>query len=376
MSDQQASSSSAASWMCRTDDERARMLDVSARMRSVELPLLGVLVVLAGIVVPTTGWALLASIVISAAVCWALQSRVSRYRRPEYLFVAAFAVAEVLVAAAIVASSGPQSLLVVLLAVPTLFYGAAWPRRGVAAACVATLLLMLGLAFLVGGSSVLHTPPLAFYPVAVVIAIAIVASAAQGADIASRATAVVDRLTGLLNRSALLSRAAELGHQAALTGEPVAVILGDVDHFKEVNDSHGHSKGDAVLAGVAARLRDALGSTESVYRFGGEEFVVLVPGANAAAGAATAEMLREAVRREPIDGLAITMSFGVAASGTMQPFDFEPLFGVADEALYAAKAQGRDRVCVAESATGSVGDRAAPPAPRPVPVAQQDARSE
>ena len=227
---------------------------------------------------------------------------------------------------------------------------------------------MLAVAFLVDGSGVLRTPPLAIYPVAVLFATVIVAFAAQGADLASRATAVVDRLTGLLNRAALLPRAAELAHQAALTGESVAVILGDVDHFKEVNDSHGHSGGDAVLAGVAARLRDAFGSAESVYRLGGEEFVVLIPGADAAAGAASAEMLREAVGREPIDGLAVTISFGVAASGAAQPFDFEALFGAADDALYAAKAQGRDRVCVAEGGTGATPDGAAGPVAAPTTV--------
>ena len=134
MGDQQLSHPSAASWLCRTDDERARMLDMSGRLRSSRLTLIGVLVVLAGIVVPSTGWALLASIVLSAAVFWILQSRASRHRRPEYLFIAAFAVGELLIAAAIVASGGPQILLVVLLTIPTLLYGAAWPRRGVAAA--------------------------------------------------------------------------------------------------------------------------------------------------------------------------------------------------------------------------------------------------
>jgi diguanylate cyclase (GGDEF)-like protein len=344
------------------------MLDVSRRLRPVEVILIVVLALLAGIVVPTSGPGLLAAVVLSAAVSWTLQSRASRQRHPEYHFIVVFAVAEVLIAAGIVVSSGPRILLVALLAIPTLLSGAAWPRRGVVAASVATALLMLAVAFIVDGSGVRHTPPLAIYPLAVLLSIVIVASAAQGADLTSRATAVVDRLTGLLNRAALLSRSDELAHQAVLTGEPVAVILGDVDHFKAVNDSLGHSQGDAILTGVAKRLRDALGSAESVYRFGGEEFVVLIPGANAAAGAASAEMLREAVGRTPIDGLAVTVSFGVAASGAHERFDFEALFGSADVALYMAKAQGRDRVWALDGAPGGAREGTAGPVAAPTPA--------
>ncbi len=334
------------------------MLDMSRRLRSVQAIVVSVVVAVAALAIPTYGWALLGCTVVAALNFWVLTSLRERSRRPEYLSLAAAVIAECALAAGIIASSGPRILLVVLLAIPTLLYGTAWPRRGLTVATVITALVMLVVAFLVDGSGVLHTPPLLIYPLAVLLSTVIVASAAQGADLASRATAVVDRLTGLLNRAALLPRVAELTHQAALTGEPVAVILGDIDLFKEVNDRYGHSRGDAVLAGVAGRLRDALGPAESVYRFGGEEFVVLVPGANVVAGAASAEALRKAVGREAIDGLAMTMSFGVSASGPQERFDFEALFGAADAALYAAKTQGRDRVCTTETVTGPVAEYA------------------
>jgi diguanylate cyclase (GGDEF)-like protein len=328
------------------------MLDISRRLRSVQVVIISIVVVFAAVAIPTCGWALLVSTVLASVSFWVLTSRRSRSSRPEYLSFLAVVIAELALAAGVIASAGPRILLVELLVIPTLLYGTAWPRRGLAAATVITALAMLVVASLVDGSGVLQTPPLLIYPLAVLLSTVLVASAAQGADVESRAAAVVDRLTGLLNRGALLPRAAELTHQAALTGEPVAVILGDIDHFKEVNDRYGHSRGDAILAGVAGRLRDALGPAESVYRFGGEEFVALVPGANGVAGAASAEMLREAVGREAIDGLAMTMSFGVAASGPQERFDFEALFDAADTALYAAKAQGRDRVCRAESVNG------------------------
>jgi diguanylate cyclase (GGDEF)-like protein len=99
------------------------------------------------------------------------------------------------------------------------------------------------------------------------------------AEAEHRGAAVVDELTGTLNRKALAARTIELEHQSRLIGEPVGLILGDLDHFKTINDVHGHAAGDAVLREVATRLRAELRGFDSLYRIGGEEFVILVPGA-------------------------------------------------------------------------------------------------
>lgn len=334
------------------------MLDMSRRMAWVEALVVVILITFAVLSIPSCGWALLVASVLVTFVYLALRLRMPRHRRPEYLFVRTFAIAQLLLAAAIVASNGRQILLLPLLAGPALITSAVWPLRGAVVAAIGSAALMALVAFLVAPSAVVHTPALLIEPLAVLTSLAIIAAAAQGADIASRATAVVDRLTGLLNRPALLSRVAELTHQSGYTGESVAVIVADVDNFKQVNDRHGHARGDEVLAGIAARLRRPLGPAESVYRFGGEEFVILAPGADAAAGAVIAEAIREEVRREEIDGLPITLSVGVAASLPHEPFDFEALFNSADAALYAAKGQGRDRVCFIDrgdsTAAGSV----------------------
>ena len=97
-------------------------------------------------------------------------------------------------------------------------------------------------------------------------------------ELEHRDRAVLDPLTGLLNRSSLESRAVEIEQQARLTGGPVSLVLLDLDRFKRVNDTHGHERGDAVLRDVAYEIRKSLRSFELIYRIGGEEFLVLLPG--------------------------------------------------------------------------------------------------
>ena len=214
-----------ATWLCRTSAERGRMLDMSRRMAWVEALVVVILVTFAVLAAPTCGWPLLAASVLVTFVYALLRLRMPRHRRPEYLFLRTFIAAQLLLAAAIVASDARQILLLPLLAGPALITSAVWPLRGAVVATIGSAALMALVAFLVGASAVVHTPALLIMPLAVLVSLAIIAAAAQGADVASRATAVIDRLTGLLNRPALLSRVAELTHQSAFTGESVAVIV-------------------------------------------------------------------------------------------------------------------------------------------------------
>ena len=162
-------------------------------------------------------------------------------------------------------------------------------------------------------------------------------------DVDHRTEAVIDGLTGMLNRRALDQRLRELTAQAQIASQPVAVIAGDIDHFKRVNDEHGHAAGDAVLVEIAYRLRKALRAYDLAYRVGGEEFLVVLPGADVSAAAELAEQLRAAVAADPAAGVWVTMSFGIAGSAG-PGLDRERLLDEADTALYAAKAYGRDRV--------------------------------
>jgi diguanylate cyclase (GGDEF)-like protein len=127
-------------------------------------------------------------------------------------------------------------------------------------------------------------------------------------------------------------------------------VLCDVDAFKEVNDEHGHDCGDAVLRDIAYELRKRLRSFELVYRLGGEEFLVVLPGITLQAGQEVAERLREAVEQARPTGIPITVSLGVSAARGVG-VDYDVLFKAADEALYEAKRTGRNRVIAAPETT-------------------------
>jgi diguanylate cyclase (GGDEF)-like protein len=127
------------------------------------------------------------------------------------------------------------------------------------------------------------------------------------------------------------------------------VLLVDIDHFKQVNDTHGHVVGDAVLAVVAARLRSACGSTGTVARWGGEEFIAIALDVDDTALGALAEQLRVGVSGAPlavggVQPVAVTVSIGTSAG---RAADFKDLLHGADTALYSAKTGGRDRVVAA-----------------------------
>jgi diguanylate cyclase (GGDEF)-like protein len=170
------------------------------------------------------------------------------------------------------------------------------------------------------------------------------------AEISHRGASTVDPLTGLLNRQGLRDRFEELRQQALVTAAPIAVVIFDLDHFKRVNDVHGHDVGDRLLRAVADTVRGTLRRFELVYRIGGEEFLVLLPGMTEWEAESVAEQLRLAIDRlEPDAGAQVTASFGVSgAEGA--GIDFERLYHRADQALYEAKRAGRDRVTVSAPA--------------------------
>jgi diguanylate cyclase (GGDEF)-like protein len=159
-----------------------------------------------------------------------------------------------------------------------------------------------------------------------------------------------DFLTGLNNRRHLEETMARIGSGARRHGYPVAVLLVDVDHFKQINDSLGHAVGDEVLVQVARRLECALRTEDVLGRWGGEEFLVILPHTPAAAAAILGERLRAIVADDPMDSsggaVRVTISVGGAAAEHAGEHD---LLRVADEQLYAAKDAGRDRVLVARS---------------------------
>jgi len=162
-------------------------------------------------------------------------------------------------------------------------------------------------------------------------------------ELEHRDRAVLDPLTGLLNRASLEARVREIEQQAHLTGGAVSLVVLDLDRFKRVNDTFGHERGDAVLRDVAYEIRKSLRSFEQVYRIGGEEFLVLLPGVALGDAVDIAERVRQAVAEAQPGGLAMSISGGVA-SGTGTEIRYDELFRAADGALLDAKRAGRDRV--------------------------------
>jgi diguanylate cyclase (GGDEF)-like protein len=171
-------------------------------------------------------------------------------------------------------------------------------------------------------------------------------TALAGAEISYRRASVLDPLTGLLNRQALEDRFDELRQQALLLRTPICLVMFDLDHFKAINDEHGHDIGDAILREVAYQVRKDLRAFELVYRVGGEEFLIVLPGMSENQAIDTAERLRETISNVRVAGdVGVTASLGIS-SGTGARIDLEPLYREADEALYTAKRDGRDRTAV------------------------------
>lgn len=157
-----------------------------------------------------------------------------------------------------------------------------------------------------------------------------------------RVLATRDALTGCLNRRALFEQFENEWDRARRHGHSVGCIMMDIDHFKAVNDNHGHQTGDEVLRRVAAVLETTTRKADVVGRYGGEEFCVVLPHVDVDGTAQAAEKLRAAIEAEPLAGLPITMSLGVSAMelGSADP---QQLIDQADRALYAAKHRGRNQ---------------------------------
>ena len=163
---------------------------------------------------------------------------------------------------------------------------------------------------------------------------------------AYRQLATHDSLTGVLSRGAILDVLEREQARARRTRTPVAVALCDLDRFKRINDAHGHPAGDAVLVESARRMGEVVREADAVGRMGGEEFLAVLPGADAIAAVTAAERIRARVAtstvQTPGGPLGVTVSVGV--SSALGEVSAEALISAADKALYLAKQEGRDRV--------------------------------
>jgi diguanylate cyclase (GGDEF)-like protein len=337
-------------WLCREDFDRERMLDMDDRVRSVRRKTLAILAVAIAIGAPWLGWWPLLFLIPAALFFAGADALTPRMKRPEYLMFAAWIGSEITIAGAISLEGRAGVTALSWLAIPVITLSSRFPMRGVVAGVAIAVLLTLGVAIGVDARAVTSSPQLLIAPIALILSVAVLSTALMQSDIQHRSDAVIDQLTGMLNRKALAVRVQELTQQSSVTGDPVGVIVADLDRFKQVNDTRGHATGDTVLTAVAYVLRKQLRAFDLAYRLGGEEFVILVPGSDLAHTAELAERLRERVCASPVgEGVRVTMSLGVGASQQGERFNYASVFSVADAALYRAKRSGRNRVCVADS---------------------------
>ena len=157
-----------------------------------------------------------------------------------------------------------------------------------------------------------------------------------------------DELTGLPNRTTVLEVLSKELSRSGRSGRSLAVVMVDIDHFKAINDTYGHLAGDVVLAAIAGRMRHVVRPYDTIGRFGGEEFLLVVPECGREDAVMIAERLRCGVAERPIalegDTLTVTLSVGVAWADGTQPRGIDELIADADRALYGAKQAGRNRV--------------------------------
>jgi diguanylate cyclase (GGDEF)-like protein len=296
------------------DIDRDRLLDMDRRLAPARRNALAVLGLALLLCSPWLGPWTLPPLFLAAALFGLATRRAGDSKHPEYLILGAWIVTEAIIALAVALTGGPRVATLGWLAIPivTLFR---FTERLAKIGAMIALTFLAAVAFGTDAPAVLHDPPLVVAPAATIIAVALLLVALIRSDVEHRGASLIDDLTGLWNRRAYYQHAEALEQRAQRTGDPGAVIVLDLDSFKSINDRHGHPAGDRVLADVARRIRGERRALELIYRYGGEEFVLLLPGAELEEATAFASSLQAAVAQQPVgDGHRMTVSLGVAAS--------------------------------------------------------------
>jgi diguanylate cyclase (GGDEF)-like protein len=344
------------SWLCPTDLDRTRIVDANDRVRTIRLVGAGAIGVALLIAAPWIGWWTLILLACCGLNFWNVERRLPTSPHPERVSFTAIVLTLLLIGVGVALSGGPRSPALPWMVLPGAMVAARFRPQVVAVGIVLTVLLVLLATLGVAPAATVADPVPVIATLALLAVVISIVLALQAAELHHRDEAILDPLTGLLNRHALRPRFTEISHQARLTGQPVCLLLCDVDSFKDINDRHGHDRGDGVLRDVAYELRKRLRSFELAYRLGGEEFLIVLPGVSQPEGHEVAERLRAAIEEARPTGIPVTISLGlsVAAGGDVA---YETLFKAADEALYEAKRAGRNRTVIAAPPPLAAGTR-------------------
>lgn len=333
-------------WLCPTPFDRERLLDMEGKLTRARVIMYGALAVAFVAGIPWLGAWILLPLAASIVGYSRLRPRIATSLRPEYVIAATIVNAQVLIGVGVALTGGPHSPAIPILLLPIVTLPARFSSRGVVAGVALTVVVLLAATAGADPSAFADDPTFTLVGLAAIAGLAAFSHTLMASEMEQRADAVLDPLTGLLNRKALATRFAEIAEQAAQAGGSVCVVACDLDNFKAVNDQHGHEQGDAVLKAAAYVLRKSLRFFELAYRLGGEEFLVILPGSTLDDGTVVAERIRAAIEAECPGGIRVTGSFGVAAAYGAD-VNYEDLFHQADEALYRAKSEGRNRIVAA-----------------------------
>ncbi len=327
---------------------RERLLDMETRVRRYRTACFAILalsIALGGS--SEIGWWWVVPMAIGLAG-FAVADRFMRTSSHPAAWVAgAWAAIPVLLAAAVLVTGEATSPVLIWFALPAVTLGFRFEPRGMVLGTAFILVMFVLCAVVPNPAAALQHRESLVAAAALIVSVVILSGALVESDRAHRRRSTLDPLTGLFNRNALEQRLGELNGQPCNPAEGLshALLLCDLDHFKRVNDQLGHAAGDAVLQDIAYTMRATLQAGDSIYRVGGEEILVVLPGAGREDALEISERLRRAVRERRPVGVQVTVSIGVAVS---EPdlVDTEDLIARADAALYAAKAGGRDTVFV------------------------------
>ncbi|HET6550575.1 MAG TPA: GGDEF domain-containing protein [Solirubrobacter sp.] len=333
-------------WLCPTPLHRERLLEMEAKLARPRALMYGSLAAAFAASIPWVGVGPVALLAVAVMTYWPLSSRLATSARPEHLVALSVINAQLLLGAGIALTGGPHSPAIPMVLLPLVTLPARFSSRGVYAGLAVTVAILLASTVAVDPADFARDPTYTLTGLAISVGLTAFAHLLMRVEMESRSEAVLDSLTGLLNRKALAGRFEEIAQQASLAGGSVCLLACDLDHFKQVNDIHGHDRGDHVLREVAYVMRKHLRSFELVYRVGGEEFLVVLPDAGLVQGREVAERLRAAIEAARPCGLHVTASVGVAAASG-DGVVYERLYRDADGALYEAKRAGRNRVVAA-----------------------------
>lgn len=341
-----ASMASDGTWLCPTELDRTRLLDMEARIARPRAVMYAALAFGMGSTIPWVGWWPMIPLTLQLAIYAALRPWIARSARPEYVVAATVVSSQLLLGAGIALSGGPRSPGIALMLLPLVTLPARFSAHGVWTGLAIGVVVLLASTLGVDPAGYMADPTYTTAGLCAAVGLTVFAQFLMTSEMRQRSSAILDPLTGLLNRTSLEPRFAEIAEQAAQTGAPVCVLVCDLDRFKAVNDRYGHERGDAVLKDAAYVLRKQLRSFELIYRLGGEEFLIVLAGTTLGEGRDVAERARIALSGARPGDLPVTISIGVSAAHG-EEVTYDALFRAADAALYEAKRAGRDRVVVA-----------------------------